>query len=40
MYRVSLEALLGFRLTGATLRIDPCIPHDWPGFGIVFRHAR
>ena len=39
MYRVSLEALLGFRKAGATLQIDPCIPHDWPGFGIVFRHG-
>ncbi len=39
MYRVSLEGLLGFRLTGATLRIDPCIPHDWPGFNIVYRHG-
>jgi cyclic beta-1,2-glucan synthetase len=38
MYRVSLEGLLGFHLTGNTLRIDPCIPHNWPGFGIVFRH--
>ena len=39
MYRVTLEGLLGFRLTGETLRIDPCIPHDWPGFRIVFRHG-
>jgi cyclic beta-1,2-glucan synthetase len=38
MYRVSLEGMLGFHLTGETLRIDPCIPHDWPGFGILFRH--
>ncbi|WP_370647447.1 GH36-type glycosyl hydrolase domain-containing protein [Polymorphobacter sp. PAMC 29334] len=39
MYRVSLEGLLGFRLSGATLRIDPCIPRDWPSFGIVYRHG-
>jgi cyclic beta-1,2-glucan synthetase len=38
MYRVSLEGVLGFRLTGNTLRIDPCIPHGWPGFTIVFRY--
>ena len=38
MYRVSLEGVLGFRLTGETLRIDPCIPRHWPSFGIVFLH--
>ncbi|MGD0145166.1 MAG: glycosyl transferase family 36, partial [Rhizomicrobium sp.] len=38
MYRVTLEWLLGFRLQGENLAIDPCIPHDWPSFEIVFRH--
>jgi cyclic beta-1,2-glucan synthetase len=38
MYRVTLEAVLGFRVTGAMLRVDPCIPRDWPGFSIVFRY--
>jgi len=38
MYRMSLEGVLGFRLTGETLRIDPCIPRHWPSFGIVFLH--
>jgi cellobiose phosphorylase len=38
LYRVALEAILGFRLHGSTLRIDPCIPKAWPGFEIVYRH--
>jgi cyclic beta-1,2-glucan synthetase len=38
MYRAGLESILGFRLQGQTLRIDPCIPTAWPGFGIVFRY--
>ena len=38
MYRVILEWLLGFRVQGANLLLDPCIPRGWPGFEIVFRH--
>ena len=38
MYRVALEGLLGFRVQGANLLLDPCIPRAWPGFEIVFRH--
>jgi hypothetical protein len=37
-YRVALEAILGFRPEGSTLRLDPCIPQDWPGFEINYRH--
>jgi cyclic beta-1,2-glucan synthetase len=42
MYRVALEGLLGFRLQGENLALDPCIPHTWPGFEIAFgyRSAR
>ena len=32
MQRAGVEAILGLRIRGATLHIDPCIPHDWPGF--------
>jgi cyclic beta-1,2-glucan synthetase len=39
MYRAGLEWLLGFRLRGKTLMIDPCIPGKWPGFEIVYRHG-
>jgi len=38
MYRVGLESILGFRLQGATLLIDPCVPKAWPGFEIAFRY--
>src|ERR1041385_4914502 len=30
MYRVGLEAILGFTKRGDTLRIEPCVPRDWP----------
>ena len=38
MYRAGLEWMLGFRLRGTTLVIDPCVPKSWPGFAIAFRH--
>ena len=38
MYRAGLESLLGFRLQGAELLVDPCIPSTWPNFGILFRY--
>jgi cyclic beta-1,2-glucan glucanotransferase len=37
MYRTALEGILGFRLQGATLRLDPCVPRAWRGFEIAFR---
>jgi cyclic beta-1,2-glucan synthetase len=38
MYRAGLEWLLGFRLRGAVLHLDPCIPRAWPRFDITFRY--
>ncbi len=38
MYQAGVEWILGFRLRGTTLRIDPCIPRAWPGFEIDFRY--
>jgi cyclic beta-1,2-glucan synthetase len=38
MYRAGLESILGFRVRGARLVLDPCIPRAWPGFTIEFRH--
>ena len=38
LYRAGLEAVLGFQLQGDTLRVDPCIPTDWPGFQLTYRH--
>ena len=38
MYQAGVEWILGFRLRGATLFVDPCVPKDWPGYEIVFRY--
>ncbi|MHC9064941.1 GH36-type glycosyl hydrolase domain-containing protein [Nitrospira sp. CMX1] len=38
LYRAGTEWMLGFRLRGATLSIDPCIPRHWPGYSIRFRY--
>jgi len=38
MYRAGLEWILGFRLRGATLLIDPTIPKAWRHFDITFRY--
>lgn len=38
MYRAGLEWILGFRLRGTTLVIDPCVPTSWPRFDIAFRY--
>jgi cyclic beta-1,2-glucan synthetase len=38
MYRAGLESILGFRLQGAELLLDPCIPSAWPDFRILFRY--
>jgi cyclic beta-1,2-glucan synthetase len=39
MYRVGLEAILGFTKQGATLRIDPCVPAEWPELTIEYRYG-
>jgi cyclic beta-1,2-glucan synthetase len=36
LYRAGLESILGFRVRGSTLCIDPCIPRDWPGYSVRF----
>jgi cyclic beta-1,2-glucan synthetase len=38
MYRAGLEWLLGCRLRGTTLILDPCIPRHWPGFQVSLRY--
>ncbi len=38
MYRAGVEWILGFRLRGASLLVDPCIPRAWRGFEIAFRY--
>jgi cyclic beta-1,2-glucan synthetase len=38
MYQAGIEWILGFRLRGTELELDPCIPSAWPGFEIRFRY--
>ncbi|HEX9672342.1 MAG TPA: glycosyltransferase 36 associated protein, partial [Burkholderiales bacterium] len=38
LYRAGIEAILGFRLQGASLLLAPCIPKEWPRFEIVFTY--
>jgi cyclic beta-1,2-glucan synthetase len=40
MYRVGLEAILGFRKRGDTLVVEPCVPRDWPELTIEYRFGR
>jgi len=37
LYRAGLESILGFRLQGSSLLLDPCIPPTWPRFDIIFK---
>jgi cellobiose phosphorylase len=37
MYRLGIEAILGITRVGNALNINPCIPHDWPGFKVDYR---
>jgi cyclic beta-1,2-glucan synthetase len=39
MYRAGLEEIVGLRLTGSTLHLDPCIPESWPGFEVTLRRG-
>jgi len=41
-YRVAVRSLLGFHVVagpdGPQLVVDPCIPKNWPGFSLTYRH--
>jgi cyclic beta-1,2-glucan synthetase len=37
MYRIWIEEVLGFKLRGNELTLNPTIPADWPGFRIMYR---
>lgn len=39
MYRAGLESILGFKLRGEYLQIDPCIPRNWRDFEIIYRRG-
>ena len=42
LQRAGVEGILGIRISGTVLNVDPCIPHHWPGFEatLVWRTAR
>lgn len=40
MYRLIVESLLGVQRSGRTLRIEPLIPVDWPGFILHYRFGK
>jgi cyclic beta-1,2-glucan synthetase len=37
MYRIGLESILGFKLRGTSLFIEPCVPASWKEFTIDYR---
>ena len=37
MYRLLVESLLGLRIEGDTLRIEPCLPLDWTTYTLQYR---
>ncbi|HUS09626.1 MAG TPA: glucoamylase family protein [Pyrinomonadaceae bacterium] len=39
MYRAGLESILGFKLRGSRLQIDPCVPRWWRDFEITYRRG-
>ena len=39
MQRAGVESILGLRIEGNVLRLDPCIPKSWPRFEITLRHG-
>jgi cyclic beta-1,2-glucan synthetase len=39
MYRAGLEYILGFRLSGERLLVDPCVFQSWREFEIFYRHG-
>jgi cyclic beta-1,2-glucan synthetase len=40
MYRAAVEHVLGFRLSGDRLRVEPCVPRGWREFEIKYRRGR
>jgi cyclic beta-1,2-glucan synthetase len=39
MQRAGVECILGLRIEGSVLRLDPCIPKSWSRFEITLRHG-
>jgi cellobiose phosphorylase len=39
LYRVALEAILGFKLQGNKFQVAPCIPRDWATYEMTYRYG-
>jgi cyclic beta-1,2-glucan synthetase len=39
MQRAGIESILGVRMQGEFLRLDPCVPKDWPSFEMTVRYG-
>ncbi len=39
LYRAGIEYILGVRVRGASVVVEPCIPHDWPGYTVRYRRG-
>ena len=39
MYRAGLESMLGFKLRGERLTVEPCIPRSWPEYEVTYRRG-
>ncbi len=40
LYKVGLENIAGFRKKGSRLYIEPCIPHSWSRFEIIYHSGK
>lgn len=40
MYRAGLESILGFKLRGETLLLEPCVPRAWRDYEITYLHGK
>jgi len=39
MYRIWIEEVLGLKVAGASLAVDPVIPSEWSGFTVQYRRG-
>lgn len=39
LYRLGMEAILGFRLNGDRFTVDPCIPAAWDGYKFYYKNG-
>jgi cyclic beta-1,2-glucan synthetase len=39
MYRAWVEEIIGLKVRGDTMQLDPTIPEWWDGFGMKYRHG-